>query len=114
MAKAFRPSTPYTVPFFIWIPTSKTVKGVLQKSFVKDETKFFCSFKTFGGTEKVVNDLIVREDTATLETWYEPKIKANCEIEVDGKRYEILGSPENIDMRNQFMILKIRAVKGGA
>lgn len=114
MAKAFKPSTPYNVPFFVWIPDSEIVKGVKQKTFVKDVTQYFCSFKTFGGTEKVVNDLVVREDTATLETWYDPKIKADCEIEVDGKRYEILGTPENIDMRNQFMILKIRAIKGGA
>lgn len=114
MAKSFYPNTPYNVVFYLWIPTTKTVKGVVQKSFTKDKDDYFCSFRTFGGTEKVVNDLLVLEDTATLETWYDPKIKAGCEIEIDGKRYEILGTPENINMRNQFLIMKVRAVKGGA
>lgn len=114
MAKGYNPNTPFNVPFSLWIPKTKTVKGVLQKSFEKDNETYFCSFKTFGGTEKVVNDLVVVEDTATLETWYDPKIKADCEIEIDGKRYEILGNPENINMRNQFLIMKVRAVKGGA
>lgn len=112
--KAYSPSSPFNVPAFLMVPTTKTVKGVQKKTFTKSENPFFCSFRTFGGTEKTVNDVVVVEDTATLETWYDPAIKADCNIEVDGKQYEILGTPENIQMRNQFMLLKVRAIKGGA
>ena len=114
MAKSFTPNTPYNVPFFLLQPTYKKVKGVKQKTFVKNNTIFYCSFKTFGGTEKIINDVLCVEDTGTLETWFDPIIKADCQIEIDGKKYEILGTPENINLQNQYMTFKVRAVKGGA
>lgn len=110
----FKQNTPYNVPFFLWQPTYKTVKGVRKKTYVKNQTTFYCSFKTFGGTEKVINDVVVLEDTGVLETWYDPIILANCQIEIDDQRYEILGKPENINMRNQCMVMRVRAIKGGA
>jgi hypothetical protein len=32
----------------------------------------------------------------------------------DGAVFDILGEPENIEMRNQFLKFKVRRVKGGA
>ena len=110
----FKPNTPYNVPFFLMVPEEKKVKGVITKTFTKIEEPFYCSFRTFGGTERTVNDAIVVENTAVIETWYDPRIKADCVIEVDGLRYEILGTPENISMRNQFLLFKVKAIKGGA
>lgn len=110
----YKPNTPYNVPFFLMVPEEKKVKGVLKKIFTKIEEPFFCSFRTFGGTERTVNDAIIVENTAVVETWYDPRIKANCVIEVDGLQYEILGTPENVSMRNQYMLFKVKAVKGGA
>ena len=110
----YKPDTPYNVPFFLMIPVDETIKGVRMKVFHKIEKPFYCSFRTFGGTEKVANGIISVEDTATIETWYDPQIKSDCNIEVDGLVYEILGTPENINMRNQWMKFKVRAVKGGA
>ena len=110
----YKPNAPFNVPFFLLIPTYKTVKGVTKKTFTKSEKPFYCAFKTFGGTQKVVNDVIVLEDTATLETWYDPSITSDCNIEINGQHYEILGTPENVNMRNQYLIVKVRAVKGGA
>lgn len=110
----YKPNAPFNVPFFLLTPKEERIKGVLKKTFTKSEKPFYCSFKTFGGTQKVVNDVIVLEDTATLETWYDPRITANCNIEVNGQQYEILGTPENINMRNQYLVFKVRAVKGGA
>lgn len=110
----FKPNTPYNVPFFLMVPEEKKVKGVITKTFTKIEEPFYCSFRTFGGTERTVNDAIVVENTAVIETWYDPRIKADCVIEVDGLRYEILGAPENISMRNQFLLFKVKAIKGGA
>ena len=112
--REYKQNTPYNVPFFLLIPEYKTIKGVQKKVFTKNEQPFYCSFKSFGGTEKVVNDVLVVEDTATLETWYDPRIKAGCNVEINGAEYEILGTPENINMRNQCWVFKIRAVKGGA
>lgn len=110
----YKPNTPYNVPFFLMVPSIVTVKGVKKKVYSKNETPFYCSFRTFGGTERTVNDAIVVEDTGTVETWYDPFIKADCQIEINGQAYEILGTPENINMRNQYMVFKVKAIKGGA
>lgn len=109
----YRPNVPFNVPAFLLVPTYSSVKGVPKKDFVAEESPFFCSFRTFGGTEKTVNDMIVVENTAVVETYYDPRFTAECNIRVNGLDYEILGTPENINMRNQFLKFKVRAVEGG-
>ena len=110
----YTPSTPFNVCATLLVPSIVTVKGVRKKEYTTDADPVYCSFKTFGGTEKVINDLLVVEDTAVLETWYDPRITSECKFEIGGVQYEILGTPENINMRNQYMKLKVRAIKGGA
>lgn len=110
----FKPDLPYDVPFKLLTPTSKRVKGVLTPTYTELDTQFFCSFRSFGGTETTSNGVTVIEDTAVMETWYDPLINANCRVNVDGQVYEIMGTPENIEKRNQWLVFKVRAVKGGA
>ena len=89
------------------------VRGIAKKKREKETKIRYCSFKTFGGTEVEKNGTKVIENTAIIETWYTPDIRAKDAIEVGGVEYEILGTPENINMRNQFMQFKVKAVKGG-
>lgn len=111
----YRPNSPFTVPMFLLIPTTTKAKGSEKNVYPETGLRINCSFRTFGGTEKTVDDVISVENTAVIETWYRPDIKANCELEdVDGLRYEILGTPEDIEQRHQFLRFKIRAIKGGA
>lgn len=110
----YKPTTPFNVAAFLLIPKTTTVKGVTKKIFVAENEPFFCSFKTFGGTEIETNGVIAVEDTAIIETWYNPKIKTNCGVRVNDVDYEILGTPENINMQNQWLKFKIRAIKGGS
>lgn len=110
----FKPHLPYNVPAYLLTATINTVKGVPVKSFTASDEPFFCSFRTFGGTERQVNGVTVVENTATVETWYNPDIKSGCNIRVNDVDYEILGTPENIEMRNQYLVFKVRAIKGGA
>lgn len=114
--KLYRFAEPLTVPMLLFAPEIVTVKGSPSKVYPKTGTLFYCSFRTFGGTEKVVNDVLTVEDTAVIETWYNPDIKSDCIIKDVNSitTYEILGTPENINMRNQVMKFKVRAVKGGA
>ena len=74
------------------------------------------SFKTYQGTETTVNDLFTVLDTAQVETWFRPDIKADCRLKIleTGDVYEVIGKPENINMRNQFLKFKVQAVEGGA
>ena len=111
----YRPSGPFNVPLFIFIPTIVTVKGSSKKVYPDEGKIIFCTFRTFGGTEKVVNNILVVEDTVIIETWFRPDIKSDCKIkDIDGIEYEILGTPENINKRNQYLRFKIRVIRGGA
>ena len=111
----YRPNSPFTVPMFLLVPTTTTAKGSTKNTYPETGVRINCSFRTFGGTEKTVDGVITVENTAVIETWYRPDIKSNCELEdVDGLRYEILGTPEDIEQRHQFLRFKVRAIKGGA
>lgn len=114
----YRPQSPFNVPMYCLIPTYTTVNGVRKKTFpaVSSGILFNGSFKTYGGTERDVNGLYSVEDTAIVETWYRPDITSGCRIALanTGAVYEVLGEPENIEMRNQVLKFKVTRVKGGA
>lgn len=86
----------------------------LDPADVSDDMLLFVSFRTYGGTESVVNGVVTISDTAVIETWYRPDIKADCRVYVcDTQRiYDIISPPEDIDMRHQFVKFKIRSVGG--
>ncbi len=112
----YKPKLPFNAPFFLLKPTSKTVKGVETKVLPEKGELIFCAFRTFGGTEKTVNGVTVVENTGVIETYYRPDITADCVLmsAATKQKYEILGTPENIEMMNKYLKFKIRATKGGA
>lgn len=117
--RGYKPATPFSVAMKLLAPTATNVRGARVNEYPKPDDVtgvFFGSFRTFGGTERIYNDVYAIEDTATIDTWYDPAIKADCRIYVcqTGKTYEIMGTPENIEMRNQFLAIKVRAIGGGA
>lgn len=111
-------TAPLSVPMLLLIPTETVSLGVTKKTYPdpKDGLPFFGSFRTFGGTEREINGLYSVENTATIDTWYRDDIKADCRIALaqTGDVFEIVGEPENIEMRNQYMRIRVTAVKGGA
>lgn len=117
MAQMYKPSLPFSVPLVLLKPTYTTVSGVRKKTYpaIAAGIQFFGTFKTYGGTERDVNGVYSIEDTANIETWYRPDITSDCRIAVAGTNavYDVLGEPENLDMRNQFLLFKVSRVKGG-
>jgi len=110
----FSPNTPYTTPAFVKnVIGTKKIKSVSTKIYSEREL-IYISFRTFGGTERTSNDQVVVERTGTVETWYRPDITSDSLITIAGTTYEILGEPENVNMRNQRLVFKVRAVGGGA
>lgn len=111
----YRPKQPFNVAAQILTATTTKVNGVAQKTFV-DGDNFFCSAKSYGGTEKVINGVYAIEDTMQIETYYRPDIVASCRIRLldDLSEWEIISDPENIERRNQFLVFKIKRLKGGA
>lgn len=118
---AFKPALPYSVAAKIMKPEYREKNGRRQKKFpevgeIGEAERINCSFKTFGGTEQEVNGVYAVIDTANIETYYRPDIKSDCGIVLleNGAKYEIIGEPENIDMKNQYMKFKVKRIKGGA
>ena len=109
----YRPSEPYITPVELFNPTYETVKGVTKKVYPEAGELIFCSFKTYGGTETTVNDQLVVVDTANVETWYRPDITSASMIKLGTKEYEVMGEPEDIEQRHQFVKFKVRGVRGG-
>lgn len=104
---------PFNVVLTLQTPKTITAKGSTKKTYV-DAGEIYCSFRTFGGTETTSNGALTVENTAVVDTWYNPEITADSRvITADGDVYEILGTPENIEMRCQFMRFKIREIRGG-
>ncbi|QHJ73605.1 head-tail connector [Butyrivibrio virus Bo-Finn] len=96
------------------IPTTQNVQGVRVKSFI-DSVNVMCNWAAMGGTEYTQNGIIIVQDTAQIVTWYNPNITSGCRLKRgDGAIYEIIGEPENIEMRNMLMSFKVQRIKGGA
>lgn len=115
MGRRYQPNAPFNVAMLLLVPTEEMKKGTVVKTFTEEGAPtFFGTFRTFGGTEVNDNNVITIMDTATITTWFRPDIKANCRIKVldTGEVFEIIGTPENIYMRNQFMQFKVQHVGG--
>ena len=109
----YRPKEIFATAVELYNPTTTIVKGVPVKTYTS-AGYINCSFKTYGGTESTSNDVITVIDTANVETWYRPDIKSDSIIKLNGKSYEVIGEPEDIEQRHQFMKFKVRGVKGGS
>ena len=113
----FRPSSSnqMTTAMQLQIPTVTTSYGVAKKTYT-DGDVVMCNFKTYGGTESLENDILSVIDTAQITCWYRPDIKSDCRLKrlSDGAVFEIVGDPENLEMRNQILYFKVQRVKGGA
>lgn len=109
----YRPRSPFSTVVELYGCSTERVLGVVTKKHTKIDD-IFCSFKTYGGTETTSNGITVVDDTAEVETWYRPDITSSSVVKLNDKTYEVIGEPENIEMRNQFMKFKVRAVRGGA
>ena len=116
MARSYKPSAPFNVAMKILVPTETVVTGTTKKTFTDPESSamFFGSFRTFGGTENVRNGVYTLIDTAVINTWYRPDIKADCRIYLcdTGEIYDIKGDPEDINFRHQYLQLKVQKTGG--
>lgn len=120
----FRPTeaAQMTTPLRLQTPVKAVSYGVSTNTWRNVEGVIMACFKSFGGTEKTDNGILSVEDTAQIVCWFRPDIKSGCRLVLlDGsedtdnaKAFEILGEPENIEMRNMILKFKVRRIKGGA
>lgn len=114
--RKYKPSTPFNIAMKLLVPTSSKSHGTTVKTYpaLDKAPTIFGSFRTFGGTETMQNDVLTVLDTVRIETWYRPDIRSNCRLYIceTGETYEIIGTPENIEMRNQWLTFKAEKVGG--
>lgn len=114
----YKAQSQYFTPLILLQPEYIKAGGVTKKTFPPIETGriFYGTFKTYGGTERDINGIYSIEDTAEIETHFDPDIKSNSAIAIAGTNriYEIIGEPENIEMRNKILKFKVKRIKGGA
>ena len=112
----YKPESFYSTPIRILTPVSGgRVNGIpVKTTYIPSPNVYYCSFKSFGGTERAEGGLTVVEDTAVLEMPYDPSITSGCRIITldNEKTYEILGTPEDINMAHRTLRFKIRKVAG--
>lgn len=88
------------------------VRKVYQPAAVPD---IFIAFKSRGGTEVIMNGVLVIIDTAEVTTWYREDLTRESRIKLDdGREYEIIGEPEDIELRHRWLRFKVQRVTGGA
>lgn len=117
----FRPAAPFVTPMYLLNPTYKTVKGLRSPTYpdpakLTEDDLIFGTFRSYGGTDTVTNDLATVEKTGYVDTWYRSDIKSNTRLYIipTGDIYEILGDPEDISLRHQYMKIRVRKIGGAA
>lgn len=114
----FRPNeaAQMTTPLQLQQPILTASYGVNKKTWQNVDGVIMANFKTYGGTEINNNGVLSVEDTAQVVCWYRPDIKGDCRLVrlTDNAAFEILGEPEDIEQRHQFLKFKVRRIKGGA
>lgn len=96
-------------------PTKSSYHGVSKSTYPSTGDVIFVNWKSYGGTETVVDGVLSVIDTAQISCRYRPDITPECALKsFDGTLWHIVGTPENIDMANRVLSFKVQAVKGGA
>lgn len=104
----------FSTPIRVQHRVETDVNGADEISYTDaDPALDFCNWKGKGGTQSVDAASIVVEDTAELTMWYRPDISQQDRVlknDDAALAYEIIGPPENIEERNQFLLLKVKRV----
>lgn len=95
--------------------TTETINGRTSKGYTEVGT-VRGKFKQKGTAETNANGLTLINEKTTFTTWFKhnnPFASADI-LTIGGVDYEIMGKPENVEMRNRYVILTLEAVSGGA
>lgn len=114
--RSYKPKAPFCTAMKILKPTQTMFLGSPKITYSDPETSelFNGSFQSYGGTENVSNDVLMVFATAIIETWYRSDIKSDSRIYIceTGETYEVIGEPEDIQMRHQYLKFKVQKVGG--
>ena len=93
--------------------TSQIVNGRTVKAYT-DAGTIRGKFKQKGTAETNANGLTVINEKTTFITWYKADVKAADTLTIGWVDFEIVGNPENVEMRSRYMVLTLERLGGGA
>ena len=94
-------------------PTYSEVNGRQVKEFAV-VGNLRGKFKQKGTSEMNANGLIVVNDKTSFITWWKTDFEAKDIITIGGVDYQVIGTPENVEMRGRYAILNLEKISGGA
>jgi len=94
-------------------PAYETINGHNQKTY-NAVGNLRGQFKQKTTSELNANGLVIVEDKVTYTTWWSNNLKAQDILTINNIDYEIIGQPENVEMRSRYAVLNLRLIKGGA
>lgn len=111
--KYYVPTAVLNIPARIWHCKYVRQNGVQKAVYEPDDDVIWLGAKSYGGTEKTVDGVYAVEDTMDFTGYYTPKLLSQDRVQLlgDGSFWEVLNTPENIDMRGAFMKFKGRRYK---
>lgn len=71
-------------------------------------------FKQKGTAETQANGLTVVNEKTTFITWYKADLEAKDILTINGIDFEVVGIPENVEMRSRYMVITLERIGGGA
>ena len=71
-------------------------------------------FKIKGTSDIDANGLLVVHDRTSFITWWKSDFKAGDILEINGEDWQIIGNPEDVEMRGRYAILTLERIGGGA
>jgi head-tail adaptor len=112
----YKPAAPFRTAMRLLNPSQVNIKGVNKQVYPDPEhgATIYGTFRTFGGTETVINGMLTVTGTGYIDTWYRSDIRSDSRFYIvqTGETYEVLGRPENINMQNQYMKVRVREIGG--
>lgn len=93
--------------------TSETVNGRTRKTYTVAGT-VRGKFKQKGTAETTANGLTVINEKTTFITWFKADFEAKDILTINGADFEIIGTPENVEMRNRYSVITLERIDGGA
>lgn len=86
----------------------RSIKTLQEKGAIRGK------FKQKGSSDIDANGLFVVNTSTTFITWWKSNFEAKDVLTIGGIDYEIVGEPENVEMRNRYAILTLSKISGGA
>ena len=91
------------------------IEGRSQKTFTEAENpNIRGKFKQKGSTELNANGLTIVNDHTSFITWWRSDFRASDILTINGIDYQIIGTPEDVEMRHRYAVLNLVRYEGGA